>query len=203
MLTPVIVGIPPVAPPRSPQQVRQQRHYARLALKHCADCVGAPAGGWEQDADEVPLPNAGFHWSVSHKRQWAAAVITDRPVGIDVEHIAPRSRTLHETVGSDREWRIMGDRSWLAFFRLWTAKEATLKANGVGISELSSCYVVEVSDGRHLTTSFRGRQWSVAQFFHAGHVAAVTCSDADDVYWCVLGQRPRRRDVTTSKRRDV
>jgi len=196
MLTPVIVAIPPVAPPRSPRQVEQQRYYARLALKHCAERAGAPAGGWEQDADEAPLPNAGFHWSVSHKRQWAAAVIAERPVGIDIENIVPRGRSLHETVGSDEEWRIMGDRSWLAFFRLWTAKEATLKANGLGIGELSSCRVMEVSDGRYLTTSYGGQLWPIAQFFHAGHVAAVTCG-GDDVDWCVLEETSKRRNVET------
>lgn len=187
MLAPVIVAIPRVARPRSPRQVEQQRYYARLALKHCAKRVGAPAGGWEQGADEAPLPNAGFHWSVSHKRQWAAAVIAERPVGIDIENIVPRGQSLHDSLGSENEWKIMGDRSWLTYFRLWTAKEATLKANGRGIGELSLCRVVEVSDGRHLTTSYGERLWPISQFFHAGHVTAVTCW-GEDVDWFVLGE---------------
>jgi 4'-phosphopantetheinyl transferase len=202
MLNPVIVAIPPVAPPRSPRQVQQQRDYGRLALRHGAGLCRAPIDGWVQDEEEVPLPNAGFHWSVSHKRQWAAAVIADRPVGIDIEHIVPRARTIHEALGSDKEWRIMGDRSWLAFFRLWTAKEATLKANGRGIGELTRCRVVDVRDGRHLTMEYCGQRWPIAQFFHASHVTSVTRFD-EDVNWCVLEENPQGCNVERSVLRDI
>lgn len=88
-LQPVILAIPQDTPPRSPQRVEGQRRCARLALQYCAKQCGAPVDGWEKDAGDVPLPDAGFYWSVSHKRQWVAAVIADRPVGIDIEHIAP------------------------------------------------------------------------------------------------------------------
>jgi len=185
ILTPVIVAIPQDTPPRSPRRVEQQRMCARSALQHCAKQCHAPAHGWSKDVDEVPLPNAGFYWSVSHKRHWAAAVISDRPVGIDIEHIAPRQRELHDALADDDEWSVIGNRSWHAFFRLWAAKEATLKANGVGIAGLTCCRLVEVPDESRMTLDYLGRFWLVEQFYHAEHVTAVTSNSAK-VNWCVV-----------------
>lgn len=184
-LHPVIVAIPQVAPPRSPRQVREQRECARMALRCCANRCGAPDDGWAKDANDVPLPNRGFFWSVSHKRQWAVAVIADRPVGIDIEHIAPRPRELHDALAVTEEWLILGDRSWHSFFRLWTAKEAVLKANGVGIAEFLHCRLVELCDEHHMVLEHGGKLSRIEHFHHSDHLAAVT-SDSTDVNWRVL-----------------
>ncbi len=172
--TTVLVPIPQTHPPRTAAQVLLQRQAARDALAICAERCGAPQTGWEKNANNVPQPLDGFHWSVSHKRQWAVAVIADRPVGIDIEHIAPRPRTLFDALAGADEWRLMGGRTWHDFFRLWTAKEATLKANGVGIAGLGDCRLSEVLTDTHMTLEFRDRTWRIEQFFHDDHVAAVT-----------------------------
>ena len=83
-LHPVIIPIPIESAPRSPVQVEVQREYARLALRHAAKLAGAPLEGWQKNEREVPQPNEGFHWSVSHKREYAAAVVADVPIGIDI-----------------------------------------------------------------------------------------------------------------------
>jgi len=189
ILHPVLVPIPVVdrLPPR--QRVQQQRDYARRALRRCAGLCGAPAEGWLQSPDGAPLPQRIYHWSIAHKRRWAAAVIADHLVGIDIEHIAPRRHSLFDAVGGENEWRLLGDRSWHSFFRLFTAKEATLKANGVGIGYLSACRVVKVADARHVVTEYDGRRWRIEHCEHDGHIAAVTCS-GDDAVWHVLAPIP-------------
>ena len=183
---PVLVPIPQESPLRTPEQVRRQREFARVALRECARRCGAPEEGWEKDAYEVPLPQGGYWWSVSHKRKWAAAVIADRPIGIDIEEIEPRGDDLFAEIASDDEWDLLGERCWPAFFRVWTAKEAILKADGVGIAGLPHCQLVEVPDDRHMTLEYKGRGWLIEQYFHDNHVAAVTC-DSDTVQWCALG----------------
>ena len=185
ILQPVLVPIPVLEERSPPQRVQQQRDYARRALRPCAGLCGAPTEGWLQSPDGAPLPLQGYHWSITHKRRWAAAVIADHPVGIDIEHIAPRRRNLFDAVGGEDEWRLLGDRSWHSFFRLFTAKEATLKANGVGIGYLSACRVVKVADARHVVTEFQGHAWRVEHFEHDDHIAAVTCDNAG-VAWHVL-----------------
>ena len=106
-------------------------------------------------------------------------------MGIDIEHVHPRRGDLFEAVGNDEEWGLLGDRSWHSFFRLFTAKEATLKANGVGIGHLSACRLVEVMDDRHVLTKYDGRDWRIEHFEHDGHIAAVTYAEAG-IAWDVV-----------------
>ena len=185
ILQPVLVPIPIVEGLSPSQRVQQQRDYARRALRHCAGLCGAPTEGWLQSPDGAPLPQQGYHWSITHKRRWAAAVIADHPVGIDIEYVAVRRHDLCDAVGGEDEWRLLGDRSWHSFFRLFTAKEATLKANGVGIGYLSACRVAKVVDARHVVTEFQGRTWRIEHFEHDHHIAAVTCGE-EEVAWHVV-----------------
>ena len=181
----VLLRIPQHADITIPERVRRQSDYARRALRHCARLCGAPEGGWQQNADGAPLPQAGYHWSISHKRVWAAAVIADTPVGIDIERIAARPRELHDKLAASGEWDLMGDRSWDAFFRLWTAKEATLKANGVGIGYLRECRLIEVVNDHHMVMKYDRRTWPVEHRRHEDHIAAVAVRPYGSIRWDV------------------
>lgn len=182
-LHPVLVPVPLDAQARTPEQVQAQRDAAQRALAHCAALCRAPTGGWQKNADNVPVPNEGFYWSVSHKREWAAAVIADHPVGIDIEKIAPRRDELVlDELAGDEEWAIIGDRSWDSFFRLWTAKEATLKANGVGIGKFARCRLVGVRDDLHMELFYDNVSWHVEHFRHEDHIAALTKSGTSIVW---------------------
>lgn len=187
-LYPVIIPIPQASAQRSPGQVEVQREYARIALRHAASLSGAPTDGWRKDERDVPLPNAGYFWSVSHKRQFAAAVVADAPVGIDIEHVVERPRRLHDALALKNEWDIMPDESWESFFKLWTAKEAVLKANGTGIADLLRCQLKSLDDSRRMTLFYKDRSWQTEHFFHIEHVAAVTCG-GHEVCWQVIADR--------------
>ena len=63
-------------------------------------------------------------FNLSHSHGAAVCAIHDKPVGIDVEKLRPAPR------------RLAGDMGDEAFFRLWTAKEATVKQRGEGIAAL-------------------------------------------------------------------
>ena len=165
------------------EKVERQRSTARWALSMCAEQCGGPEGPWEQDANRVPLPKDGWYWSISHKPLLAGAVIADEPVGIDIEHIKPRGREdLWDRLANADEWKVAGERSWEMFFRLWTAKEATLKANSRGIGGFEECRIAAVPDRTHIECQYRGKPWKIQQFYHAEHVAAVTAGNFD-VQW--------------------
>ncbi len=165
------------------EKVERQRSTARRALSICAEQCGGQDGPWEQDANRVPLPNDGWYWSISHKPLLAGAVISDAPVGIDIEHIRPRGREdLWDRLANADEWKVAGERSWEMFFRLWTAKEATLKANSRGIGGFEECRIVSVPDETHILCDYGNRQWRIEQYYHAGHIAAVTAGSLD-VQW--------------------
>lgn len=63
-------------------------------------------------------------FNISHSRGAAVCALHDKPVGIDVEKLRPAPRRLAKGMEGD------------AFFRLWTAKEATVKRRGEGIASL-------------------------------------------------------------------
>ena len=80
-----------------------------------------------------------IHFSLSHSGNWALCAICGRPVGCDVErthrgnaslarrffHPEEQAALTAEPEGEGREW---------LFTRLWTRKEAYLKADGRGLS---------------------------------------------------------------------
>ncbi len=63
-------------------------------------------------------------FSLSHSRGAAVCAVHNRPVGVDIEKI--RSAPARLAAGMADE----------AFFRLWTAKEATIKRQGLGVEAL-------------------------------------------------------------------
>ncbi len=182
----VLMPVLAEAPERTSKRVTMQREASREALRECARRSGVPIDGWVKGPDNVPRAQGIHHWSVTHKRLWSAAVIADRPVGIDIEHVLPRrNESVFDAVASAAEWSIVGERSWPAFFRLWTAKEATLKANGQGIGQLSECRLASIPDAMHMTLLYRNEEWLIEHFHHADHVAAVTCV-GDGVSWAAV-----------------
>ena len=75
--------------------------------------------------------------SLAHKGEHAVAMASfDRPVGVDLETVAPRPSGFEQTAFTPAELSLIGpgdDRDeWLA--RLWTAKEAAGKRAGTGLA---------------------------------------------------------------------
>lgn len=80
-----------------------------------------------------PYLEGGPYFSISHCKEGIAVAVDDQPIGIDIESIRHTDeelikRTMNEE--EQEEIRKSGDR---AFTRLWTQKEAVVKAQGVGI----------------------------------------------------------------------
>ena len=141
-----------------------------------------------KNEDGVPLPVRGWHWSLSHKPEFVAGVVSSVPVGIDLERPGPRHPGLFDKTGTDVEWACLGGRNWPNFFRLWTAKEAALKALGAGLAGLGDCRLIARNRDRiHLEAG--GRRWSVDSAARAEFVVAVTAGDAA-VAWEFRESRP-------------
>ena len=72
----------------------------------------------------------GPYFSISHCKEGIAVAIDDTPIGIDIEAIRHANSDLIERTMNEQERVGMDDRK---FTRLWTQKEAIVKAEGVGI----------------------------------------------------------------------
>ncbi len=162
------------------RRVDAQRARARAALKLAFARIGRSPDEAHTNADGAPVALAGWHWSQSHTRDSAAAVVSTEPVGIDVEPIELRRAVQLPNVVSAAEHRVLGQIDALLFTRLWTAKESVLKRAGVGLAELSDCRVVSVCDATRMRLTHRGVEHRVEQSIGHGFVVSVSADFAPD-----------------------
>ena len=83
----------------------------------------------------APRLEHGPCFSISHCKHAIAVAISEKPIGIDIEHIRAAKPELVERTMNEQEqneiWTAASPD--IAFTRLWTQKEAVLKMQGTGI----------------------------------------------------------------------
>lgn len=163
--------------------------HARRALTLSARKYGVstPPGWPAKDAAGVPMALDGLFWSISHKPEYVAGVVSREPVGIDIEKIRPFREGLQRKVATDGEWALCSGEQAALLFRFWTAKEAVLKAAGEGLKGLSKCRITTITDDRYLWIEFRNRRWRVEHFYYDEHVASITVGESPIEWVCVNG----------------
>jgi 4'-phosphopantetheinyl transferase len=145
----------------APEQERanrfiRQQHHARFVVARgmLREILGACLGTEPRKVEfgygatgkpllSGPFAASGVQFNLAHSGGLAAfAVARDRPVGVDVEQLrkVPELPQLIERFFSARECaavsQLSAEEQTRAFFRLWTRKEAWLKATGEGMSGL-------------------------------------------------------------------
>ena len=170
-----------------PERVRSLSRLARRALHACARKTDITLGALHKDANGAPLPFEGNYWSLTHKRTYVGAVLCTQAIGIDIETVRDISAGVMRKTAVEEEWLLSDEHLQTLFFRYWTAKEAVLKAAGVGISGLSQCRVTAVPDENHLRLEYEGTGYLVEDFFFDGHVATVV-KNRFQVDWILFSQ---------------
>ena len=167
------------------EKVARLSRLSREALRLSAEKSAMSLRKLVKDEDDVPCPSNGYYWSVSHKSKCVAAVVSRSSIGIDIEEIRPRSELVFDVVASDAEWSLNKERSWHTFFRYWTAKEATLKAVGIGIGGLRKCKVISIPDENHILLNYRNNLFRVGQLLYRIHIVSVLQND-DEIEWGMI-----------------
>ena len=82
------------------------------------------------------LSNLPIHFSLSHCKDAIACVVSDHNIGIDVESIVPYNPDVARRVCTAAELEMLeqSDNKDVDFIKLWTAKEAISKYEGMGLS---------------------------------------------------------------------
>ncbi len=120
---------------------RRRSLCAGLALEACLRVEGVSNTEIKRDAHGKPqlCGDAPWQFSLSHSGEWGVCALSRAAVGIDIEQHRPRRvSALAVRYFTAREQAALAalpeDERTRAFFRLWTAKESILKAQGVGLS---------------------------------------------------------------------
>ncbi|MGQ9546213.1 MAG: 4'-phosphopantetheinyl transferase family protein [Dehalococcoidia bacterium] len=162
---------------------------AREALMVSAKKSGVTLGELHQDENGAPRPVSGTYWSISHKPKCVAAVVSKDRVGIDIEETKPRNESLFAYLGADEEWQL-AKKSWETFFRYWTAKEAVLKAIGLGVRGLKTCKIISVPDENHIVLQYKEQLFVVEQLRYKNHIVSILKGD-HQIEWVILNASMR------------
>jgi 4'-phosphopantetheinyl transferase len=152
---------------RSQRQAdRQARILGRLLLRAGLLRLGlhrdAPLAAWTRDASGRPrLLDCPADFSISHSGGLVLCALTMAGrLGVDVERRAPSSLPKLRAAIGDEEWAhvLASADPPLTALRLWTAKEAALKADGRGLSVEPSSI-----DARPGSVSLNGIHWTISE----------------------------------------
>ncbi len=193
-LYPVVLRVPaPVHKLPARARVASLSRLARMAARLSAVLAGVAPPVFAKDDQGTPRAWNGIHWSVSHKPDFVAGVVAAAPVGIDIEHIGSPSEALYRRIAAAEEWQLRRKPiSPRQFYRVWTAKEAVLKAEGIGLRGLSRCRVTAMPAGGPMRLVFDRRAWMVVHHELSDHVVALT-GGSGPIHWQIEPGWPGRK----------
>ena len=168
------------------EKVRFLSLHARKALAFSAGFSKIRLEDPVKDDDGVPLPSNGYYWSVTHKRLYVGGVVAPRRIGMDIEEIKPRSKSMFKKVAVDEEWGLSGAADpFHPFYRFWTAKEAVIKTLGSGLKDLLKIRVTQIPDEHHLILGFSNKPYLVEHYYFDRHIASIV-KDGCRIEWKIL-----------------
>lgn len=115
--------------------------------------TGNPLFEYNEHGKPAIVGHPEICFNLSHCKEAVACVISDAPVGVDVESIRSYKDSLAQYTMSDEELQSIkaSTEPGLMFTRLWTMKEAALKLIGTGISDDLKT-VLQLNPHLHFTT---------------------------------------------------
>ncbi len=121
-----------------------------------------------------------IHYNISHADGIAACVVSGSECGIDCERIRPLRENVMRRAFSAREKKLIEEapeeQKNTLFFRLWTLKEAYIKAVGTGLSfPLEQAEFILTEDG--FTTEITG--YKFRQYIIRGEFVVSVCVSLD------------------------
>ncbi|MCP3876238.1 MAG: 4'-phosphopantetheinyl transferase superfamily protein [Desulfobacteraceae bacterium] len=183
-LYPVITRVPEtIKALKGKEKVAALSQFARESAKKSSLNSKFKIKLFEKDGLGVPKPSNGICWSISHKSDFVAGVVSKEKIGIDIEQIKDISdRLFDRIVDSDERAHFGNQDKNIIFFRAFTAKEAVLKKTSDGIKGLPKAKIDTVIDSERLILKYLESKYLVENFYFDGYLASVT-KDHFDVQW--------------------
>jgi 4'-phosphopantetheinyl transferase len=132
------------------------RGLLRQLLGHYLGCSPSQVQFDVGPMGKLSVQSARVRFNVSHSHEWALiAIAQDRDVGVDVEHHRPLHHDLFAIATRffapsevDALRALPPEDHEPAFYRIWSRKEAFIKATGQGISAGLDTFAVSIDDHR-------------------------------------------------------
>lgn len=145
----------PARPANLPERSELRRSLAReLLARQLGLAQAAVEIGHEPAGRPLVLrpPGTGLHLSLATRSGVVAIALAHRPVGIDIEQVVPAGEPPLAILHADEQrWlgRLPASARPEAFAKLWSAKEAYVKALGTGFTRAPESFAVRLdSAGR-------------------------------------------------------
>ena len=154
------------------------RLAARELLSRRLGCAVSDVSIEVLDDGSLDVPGSGLHVSISHSDREVMAAVSTGPVGVDIEAVRPRPRTLYRFMLAEGEREMLDALDLPGDERLtlvWTVKESVLKARRTGLRQ--SPKRLRIFPGRlpeaALVTSDDDTLWEVSIERTKGYVSAI------------------------------
>ncbi len=148
--------------------------YARQSLRISGEHSGFYPEYLKKTKTGQPLPCGTIYWSITHKPECVAGLVSRSCVGIDIEKIKPVADFLFRRICNVREKGLFEqDDANLVFFRCFTAKEAVLKLLGIGLKGMDGARIIEAPDCLNTILTYGNDIYRVEHFIVDGNLASV------------------------------
>ena len=105
----------------------------------------------ENEYGKPYFSNSDTHFNLAHSENALICAISDSPIGVDIERIGEIKPMILNKCFSDKEASYISSPD--DFYKLWTLKEAYVKAIGVGISKRLSEISFTIEDNIRCTVN--------------------------------------------------
>jgi len=121
-----------------------------LLLNYALDEIGIIDPVFSTDKYGKPyLKNySDVHFNLSHSERYVACIVSDSPVGVDIEYIHDINLNLAKRFfyGSEYDYILNNNNAKKAFFELWVLKESYMKMTGLGFRLALDEFCIELND---------------------------------------------------------
>lgn len=160
----------------------------RIILSRYMD-IAPKALRFDVDTGKKPFvkSNRTFFFNISHSSDWALIAVSNMEVGIDIEFVKPdfvARDIVQEYFSQDEISYLNSQHTATAFFKLWTRKEAFLKATGQGIGDHLK-FTPSLTGVHQLNADLYGYQhnWKVLGFMLNSDYACAVATASDRVFF--------------------
>lgn len=165
---------------------RKQSLGAGLLLKKCLEEYGIDIE--EIRCGEHGKPEIdGIYFNLSHSQDMVVCVVSDKPVGCDIEKIGEERKGIAERFFTKNERSYLesfdSERRNREFYRLWTMKESYIKMTGEGTNLALDRVEFEILDNVNVYRDGKSCSCYIKEYEVSGYKLTVCaeCSEFSDL----------------------